>query len=130
MKIHIINTGSCGKCQVVLNSLLSELSKHGINNNIQFTDSADVCDLLVIVGVLTKTQTKPLINFWKKMPKSHRVLSIGNCGTDAQDLFNFKGTFKNLAIPKDDLSEIIPVDYVVEGCPPTLEELTGFFQNL
>lgn len=129
MKIHIFNVGDCQKCGVVLTSLLSELSKHGIKN-IQFTDSADVCDLLVIVGVLTKTQTKSLINYWKKMPKSHRILSIGNCGTDAQDLFNFKGTLKNLAIPIDDLSEILPVDYVVEGCPPTLEELTGFFQTL
>jgi len=129
MNIHIFNVGDCQKCGVVLTSFLSELSNYRVKN-IQFTDNAEICDLLVIVGVLTKTQVRPLLNFWKKMPKSHRILSIGNCGTDAQDLFNFKGNLKNQAIPKDDLSEIVPVDFVVEGCPPTLEELTTFFQSI
>ena len=67
------------------------------------------------------------------MSGSHRIISIGDCGTLKQDLFKVNKDNENLinlAIAKDDLSEILPIDYVVEGCPPTLNELNRVFNSI
>ena len=130
MNIHIKNIGECQKCGLTLTSFLSSLSQFGIKN-IFLTDKASECDLLIIVGCLSKTQQQSLMDFWKKMPQNSRIFNFGDCGTEVQDLFNFKNqNLKNQAIPKDDLSEILPIDYILEGCPPTLEALTVKFKEI
>ena len=133
MNIHIKNIGECQKCGFVLSSLLNDPSKYGIKH-IQLTNNPKECELLLLVGCLSTTQQQSLLNFFKKMPpaKNHRIVSIGNCGTPQQDLFTFPEDQKleNRAIPVQDLSEIIPIDDVIEGCPPTLEEISKKIQEL
>ncbi len=133
MNIHIKNIGECQKCGFALSSFLNNTSKYGIRN-IQLTNNPKECDLLIIVGCLSSTQQQPLINFFKKMPpaKKHRILSLGNCGTYKQDLFSFPEdqNLENLAIPIQDLSEILPIDEIIEGCPPTPEEISKKIMEL
>lgn len=126
--IHIQNIGECEKCGLALTSYFSSSEfRDGV-----LTDNPKECDLLIIVGCLTKKQLKPLMTFWKRMPYKHRILCFGNCGTLKQDLFTFtkEQHLKNLAIVKDDLSEVLPVDYVLEGCPPTTEQISEFLKKL
>jgi len=131
MNVHVFNGGDCQKCGMNLASFLSNLFNYGLSN-IHFTDSAMECDLLIILGCVTKTQIEPLMKFWKKMPRNHRILSLGTCGTEFQDLFLGKEgeDLKNRAIPKEDISELVPIDFVLKGCPPTLEDLSNFFHSI
>lgn len=127
MNIHIKNIGECQKCGFVLSSLFNDASKFGLRH-ISLTNNPKECDLLIIVGCLSSTQQQPLIEFFKKMPpaKKHRILSLGDCGTLKQDLFSFPDdhNLENRAIPVKDLAGIIPIDDVIEGCPPTPEEIS------
>ena len=129
MNIHIQNIGDCQKCALTFTSLFT--SKASKRFNITLTDNPENCDLLVIVGCLTKTQLKSLKNFWKEMPKNHRVLLIGNCGSDLQDIFTFpdEANMKNQAIIINDLREILPIDYHIKGCPPNLSEIIELFST-
>lgn len=124
MNIHIQNIGECQKCGLIISSLFN--SKQGKKYNISLNDTPEECDLLIIAGCLARTQLKPLKNFWSNMPKDHRILLFGNCGTENQDLFSFpeEQKLKNQAILKEDLTEILPIDFNLEGCPPTLNDLT------
>ncbi|MHA1344535.1 MAG: hypothetical protein ACTSQG_11145 [Promethearchaeota archaeon] len=128
MNIHVQNIGECQKCSIALmNFLISDLNKNRFN----FTDDPTNCDVLIILGCLSKTQFQPLINFWKKMPRKHIIISFGYCGTGEQDLFSLKEDgFINQAIVKDDLAEILPIDYIIEGCPPTLEKIGNLLGNI
>jgi len=133
MNIHIKNIGDCQKCSMVLSSFLSDPSKYDIKN-IQLTHDPKDCDLLVIVGCLSSTQEQNLIDFFKKMPpaKDHRIISFGVCGSEKQDLFSFpeNQNLQNRAIPKQNLADIIPIDEVIEGCPPKIEDFVKIITNL
>jgi Ni,Fe-hydrogenase III small subunit len=133
MNIHIKNIGDCQKCGFVLSSFLNDTSKYGIRK-FRLTKNPKECDLLLIVGCLSTSQQKPLLDFFKKMPlaKNHRILSFGNCGTDQQDLFSFPEdqNLENRAIPIHDLSEILAIDEVVEGCPPKIEDFLETLNKL
>lgn len=130
MKIHIHNIGECGKCGMSLSTYLSS-SRFGLKGY-SLTDSPEECDLLIITGCMAKSQEKRLMEFWKKMPRGHRILSFGNCGTYLQNLFKIEGNenIKNKAISKQDISEILPIDYILEGCPPNLDQITQFFKEI
>ena len=130
MNVHLHNIGECQKCSMVFTSLFTSKLKPKININL--TDDPKECDLLVIMGCLTRKQLKPLKEFWKNMPKEHRVLLIGDCGTENQGLFTFDKDLKlkNQAILKDDLTEIMPIDYNINGCPPKLSDIIEFFNKL
>ncbi len=127
MKIHIHQLADCDKCGLTLTSFL--ISPDINLRNITFTDNPKICDLLIVVGCLTKKQLKPLVNFWKKMPLNRKIVVFGNCGTEEQDLFSFKKEegLINLAIERKDLSEVLPVDKTIKGCPPSLSELEKLF---
>ena len=133
MNIHVKNLGECQKCGFVLTTLFNNPSKYGIRH-MQLTNNPKECELLIIVGCLSSTQQKPLIEFFKKMPiaKNHRILSLGDCGTPKQSLFSFPEdqNLENRAIPIQDLSEILPIDDVIEGCPPTPEEISKKIMEL
>jgi len=130
MNIHIQEIGDCEKCATTFTSFLA--SKAAKNFNLRLTDKPEDCDLLVIIGVLSKTQKKPLLNFWKQMPKDHRILLFGNCGSEKQDLFSFpeSSSLVNKAIVIEDLSELLPIDFHIEGCPPEINDLVEFFNQL
>ena len=129
MNLHIQNIGECQKCGDVFSSLFSSQLKTNLRFNL--TDNPEECDLLVLVGCLTKTQLKPLKRFWKNMPREHKVLLVGNCGTEKQDLFSLKEQgMENKAIENIDITEVLPIDFNVEGCPPTLKEIIETLNNL
>ncbi|MHA1150880.1 MAG: hypothetical protein ACTSR8_21885 [Promethearchaeota archaeon] len=129
MNIHIQNIGDCQKCALTFTSLFT--SKAIKRFNITLTENPEHCDLLVIVGCLARTQLKFLTNFWKQMPQTHRVLLVGDCGSDLQDLFSFPKDqkIKNQAILFDDLKEVLPIDYHITGCPPNLNEIIDLFST-
>ena len=130
MNIHIQNIADCQKCALTFTSVFT--SKAGKRFNITLTDDPEHCDLLVIVGCLTKTQLKPLKNFWKAMPKNHRTLLVGDCGSEIQALFSFPEdqNMKNQAIVFKDLKEVLPIDEHTKGCPPSLNDIIESLNNL
>lgn len=129
MNVHIQNVGECQKCGLILTSFLCNLPTY--NHKINLTDNPKECDLLIVVGCPIKTQMKPLLNFWRSMSFKHKILNFGNCGTETQDLFTLKNqNLKNKALMFDDLSEALPIDFTLRGCPPTLSQLEDFFTLL
>ncbi|MGV9172828.1 MAG: hypothetical protein ACOC44_04730 [Promethearchaeia archaeon] len=127
MNIHIFNIGECGKCSSSMASYFTS-NRYPFN----FTDDPEKCDILLLVGCMLKTQSQPLIDFWKKMPKDHQIAKIGNCSTEEESILHFgqNSDLRNKAIDKENVAELIPVDSYVKGCPPELEDLEKFFKNL
>ncbi|MFO8017639.1 MAG: hypothetical protein R6U96_03330 [Promethearchaeia archaeon] len=127
MNIHILNIGECGKCSSMLTSYLTSNPYP-----FDFTDDPEKCDILLIVGCMLKVQRDPLMEFWKQMPKEHKIVKIGNCSTEEKSIFNLNwdSGLKNKAIDKDNIAERIPIDKYVKGCPPEIEEFQKCFNEL
>lgn len=111
LAIRMVDAGSCNGC---------ELEIHAINNpyynieqyGIHFVASPRHADLLLVTGPVTKNMKDALIKTYDAIPDPKWVIAIGDCA------FNC-GVFKNSDAIAGSVSDIIPVNYVVKGCPPT-----------
>lgn len=127
MKIFIHSIGDCGKCGIILDDLMKDLKVKTINN-------PKKSDLLIIVGCMLKKQEQLLIETWNNATNA-KVLLFGDCPIGISRLFPHEfNDMKNLAISERKIEELIPIDYILKGCPPNLEELSEgiekiFFKN-
>jgi len=127
MKIFIHSIADCQKCGIILNNLIKDLK-------LKTTNNPKKSDLLIIVGCLLKNQEELLIDVWNNAINS-KVLLFGDCPIGKSELFFHESNeIKNLAISEKKIEELIPIDYILQGCPPNLEELTEsieeiFFKN-
>lgn len=116
--IHVclVNTGGCNGCDIEVVALLSpryDLEQYGIyvHNNPR------EADVLLITGALAEQWKDKLQKIYAKTPEPKVVVAIGNCPLTG-DVFNQEGSSINAPV-----SDYIPVDAEVSGCPPRPTEI-------
>src|SRR5260221_4218095 len=105
-----VDVGSCNGC---------ELDIHALNNpyynieglGIRFAASPRHADLLLVTGPVAKNMEMALRIAYDAMPHPKLVVSVGDCGADG-------GVWGKTYATCGGVSEIIPVDVAVPGCPP------------
>lgn len=109
--IRQVDAGSCNGC---------ELEIHALNNphyniegiGIKFVASPRHADMLLVTGPVSQNMVVALQRTYAATPDPKLVVAIGDCARDG-------GIFgAGYACPSR-VSDIIPVDAVVSGCPPT-----------
>ena len=122
MKIHIQNMGDCQKCGLIFSDLL--------NHDITFTDDPTKCELLVVLGCFTISQEENLFDFWKQATNA-KVLLLGDCPTGKEEIFTLREQkLRNLALSERKIDDVLPVDFTIEGCPPSKEDLQAFLEQI
>ena len=123
LAIRFVDAGSCNACELEINATCNpfyNLERFGIH----FVASPRHADLLLVTGPVTKNMKKPLIKTYEAMPEPKRVVAIGDCA-------HCGGIFKNSYAVENGISNIIPVDIAVTGCPPTPAQIMqGIFNSL
>jgi energy-converting hydrogenase A subunit N len=116
--IHVclINTGGCNGCDIEVVALLSpryDLEQYGIyvHNNPR------EADVLLITGPVTEQWKENLRRIYTKTPEPKVVVTLGSCPVSG-DVFNQEGG--SVYAP---VSDFIPVDAEVPGCPPRPSEI-------
>ncbi len=123
MKIYIHSIADCQKCGIVLERLINEL-------DIRISKDPKKSDLLVIVGCLLKNNEESLINTWNAAIKA-KIILFGDCPSGKSVLFSHEfNNLKNLAISEKKIEELIPIDSLIDGCPPKISEIKRTFMNL
>jgi Ni,Fe-hydrogenase III small subunit len=108
--IRHVDAGSCNGC---------ELEIHAVNNpfynleglGIKFVASPRHADLLLVTGPVTKNMEEALRRTYAAMPAPKLVVAIGDCGCTG-------GIFGESYASRGSISNVIPVDVAVPGCPP------------
>jgi Ni,Fe-hydrogenase III small subunit len=101
----------CGGCTLELRALRGvayRLQRLGLT----LVDTPRHADVLLITGAATRTIADPLRRTWEAMADPKWVIAIGNCALDGGP---FRGSYAVLGGAPD----VMPVDAVVPGCPPT-----------
>ncbi|MDH2900504.1 MAG: hypothetical protein PXY39_05990 [archaeon] len=109
--ILMIDVGSCNACNLEVLNLGNpyyDLNRLGIF----FTNSPKHADALVVVGALNKAMVDVLRRTYESIPSPKVVLAVGACPISGGI---FQGT-EGFASP---VGDVIPVDVVILGCPPT-----------
>ena len=109
--IRQIDAGSCNGC---------ELEIHALNNpyynieglGIKFVASPRHADLLLVTGPVSRHMVQALRRAYAATPDPKRVVAVGDCGACG-------GIFGESYASAGAVANIIPVDVVVPGCPPT-----------
>jgi len=115
LAIRLVDAGSCNGCELEINALnnsLYDIERFGIH----FVASPRHADLLLVTGPVSKHMVTALKLTYDAMPEPKFVISIGNCGSTGGE---FGVSYASLGA----VSNVIPVDYAILGCPPTPEKL-------
>ena len=116
--IREVDAGSCNGC---------ELEIHALNNpyynleglGIRFAASPRHADMLLVTGPVSKNMERALRIAYEAMPEPKLVVAIGDCGCTG-------GIFGESYASCGQVSNVIPVDVAVPGCPPRpIEILRG-----
>jgi Ni,Fe-hydrogenase III small subunit len=111
LAIRHVDAGSCNGC---------ELEIHAVNNvyynleglGIKFVASPRHADLLLVTGPVSRHMEVALKRTYDATPDPKLVVAIGDCGCSG-------GIFGESYASCGRVSNVIPVDVAVPGCPPT-----------
>ncbi len=110
LTIRQVDAGSCNGC---------ELEIHALNNpyynieglGIRFVASPRHADMLLVTGPVSRHMEEALRRTYDATPEPKLVLAVGDCGCTG-------GIFGESYASCGRVSNVIPVDATVPGCPP------------
>lgn len=116
--IHVclVNCGGCNGCDIEVVALLSpkyDLEQYGI----YFHNNPREADVILVTGPVTDQWVDNLRRIYAKAPEPKIVVTLGAC-PQTGGVFGQEGGRVNAPV-----SDFIPVDAAVPGCPPRPDEI-------
>jgi Ni,Fe-hydrogenase III small subunit len=111
LTIRHVDAGSCNGCELeihTLNAPYYNLERLGI----KFVASPRHADMLLVTGPVSRNMELALKRTYDATPDPKLVVAIGDCGCSG-------GIFGESYASCGRVSNVIPVDVAVPGCPPT-----------
>src|SRR5271169_680432 len=113
--IRHIDAGSCNGCELEIHALNNPLyNLEGLG--IRFVASPRHADLLLITGPVSKNMEAALLRTYEATPDPKLVVAVGDCGCTG-------GIFGESYASCGRVSNVIPVDVAVPGCPPSPRQI-------
>ncbi|MCF6265734.1 MAG: NADH-quinone oxidoreductase subunit NuoB [Desulfuromusa sp.] len=111
LAIRMIDTGSCNGCELEMhaaNNSFYDIERFGIH----FVASPRHADLLLVTGVVSRHMQEALKRTYAAIPAPKLVVAMGDCA-------GYGGEFGISYASCGSVSNVIPVDAIIPGCPPT-----------
>ena len=123
LAIREVDAGSCNGCELeihALNNAFYDLERFGL----RFVASPRHADVLLVTGPVTKNMREALERTYRATPDPKWVVAVGDCAVNG-------GLFGGGYACGRGVSEVVPVDLHIPGCPPTpLDLLQGLLALL
>ena len=123
LAIREIDAGSCNGCELeihALNNAFYDLERFGI----RFVASPRHADVLLVTGPVTRNMREALERTYDATPEPKWVVAVGDCAADG-------GLFAGSYACVGGVSQVVPVDLHIRGCPPRpLDLLKGLLALL
>src|SRR5438552_3248999 len=111
LHIRQVDAGSPNCCELEISGLTGphyDLERFGLH----FVASPRHADCLLVTGPVTRNMAEPLRRTWEATPDPKLVIAVGDCGRDG-------GFFRGSYAVAGGVADVIPVDAVIPGCPPS-----------
>jgi Ni,Fe-hydrogenase III small subunit len=115
LQIRHVDAGSCNGCELELASAFGpvyDAERFGV----RLVASPRHADALVVTGPVTKNMVGPLQKTYEAMPEPRIVIALGDCARDCEVFAGGYGV-------EGAVSDVVPVDVSIRGCPPTPETI-------
>jgi Ni,Fe-hydrogenase III small subunit len=119
LAVREVDAGSCNGCELeihALNNVYYDIERFGIH----FVASPRHADILLVTGPVSRHMETALRRTYDATPNPKWVIAVGDCGACG-------GEFGVSYASCGAVGNVIPVDLVIHGCPPSpLNLLHGF----
>jgi Ni,Fe-hydrogenase III small subunit len=115
LAIRQVDAGSCNGCELeihALNNAFYDLERFGL----RFVASPRHADVLLVTGPVTKNMQEALERTYHATPEPKWVIAVGDCARDG-------GVFSASYAVVGGVSQVVPVDLHIRGCPPSPNQL-------
>src|SRR5438034_6468401 len=110
LSIRDVDAGSCNGCELEIHALQNafyDLERFGL----RFVASPRHADVLLVTGPVTKNMREALERTYNATPDPKWVVAVGDCAADG-------GLFAGSYAVAGGVSNVVPVDLHIRGCPP------------
>ncbi len=111
LAIRQVDAGSCNGCELEIHALSNafyDVERFGL----RFVASPRHADVLMVTGPVTKNMREALLRTYDATPDPKWVVAVGGCALDG-------GIFRGSYACVGGVSDVIPVDLHIPGCPPS-----------
>jgi Ni,Fe-hydrogenase III small subunit len=111
LSIREVDAGSCNGCELeihALNNAFYDLERFGL----RFVASPRHADVLMVTGPVAKNMRQALERTYAATPDPKWVVAVGDCALDG-------GIFAGSYAVVGGVSQVVPVDLHIRGCPPS-----------
>lgn len=110
LAIRHVDAGSCNGCELEIHAASNPYyNLEGLG--IRFVASPRHADMLLVTGPVAVNMEEALRRTYDAVPEPRLVVAIGDCGCSG-------GVFGENYASRGRVSNVIPVDVAVPGCPP------------
>jgi Ni,Fe-hydrogenase III small subunit len=111
LAIRHVDAGSCNGCELEIH--MAQAAHYNLEGlGIRFVASPRHADLLLVTGPVARNMEVALKRTYDATPDPKLVVAIGDCGCTG-------GIFGESYASCGRVSNVVPVDVAVPGCPPT-----------
>ena len=111
LAIREVDAGSCNGCELEIHALANPY--YGIERfGVHFVASPRHADMLLVTGPVSRHMEAALRRTYAATPEPKLVIAVGDCGAHGGE---FGASYASCGA----VSNVIPVDAVIPGCPPT-----------
>lgn len=111
LAIRQVDGGSCNGCELEIGGLTGphyDLERFGLS----FVASPRHADCLLVTGPVTRNMAEALRRTWRATPDPKIVIAAGDCAGDG-------GIFRGSYAVVGGVRDVVPVDALIPGCPPS-----------
>lgn len=111
LAIRQVDAGSCNGCELEINAMsgvLYDLERLGL----RFVASPRHADVLLVTGPVTRNMREALEITRAAAAEPCWVVAAGDCAVDG-------GVFKGSYAVEGGVAQVLPVDLLIPGCPPS-----------
>lgn len=122
VQLRHVDAGSCNGCELEISSAFApvyDAERYGA----RLVASPRHADALMVTGPVTHNMAVPLEKTFEAVPAPKYVIAVGDCALDC-------GVFAGAYGVRGAVSDVVPVDIEVAGCPPDPEAIVSALRRL
>jgi len=122
VQVRHVDAGSCNGCEVEVGAAFGpvyDVERYGA----RLVASPRHADAVLVTGVVTRNMLEPLRRTVDATPRPLVVLAVGDC---ARTCGAFAGAYGVVGA----VSDVVPVDVAVSGCPPEPPEIVAALRRV
>ena len=121
-QLRHVDAGSCNGCEVEIAQTFAPVCDAG-RFGVRLVASPRHADGLLVTGVVTKNMATPLRTTLDAVPRPRVVVACGDCAVGG-------GVFAGAYGVTGPVSDVVPVDVEIPGCPPDPSVITEALRSL